>query len=284
MSANEMPSNPTSAPPIPDSVDVERPAAARVYDWYLGGAHNFESDRAFGKQMAEVLPMVKECALANRAFLRRAVAYLAGEAGIRQFIDIGSGVPTVGNVHEVAQRTDPAARTVYVDYEFVAVAHANLILDEQDQQRERTTVLQLDFRDPEAILNHPETRRLIDFSQPVALLAVALLPFIGPGDQPEALLTRYREALPSGSFLTMSQITAEGVPASMAPQVERFAASYADTPNPVYLRSHAEFGALFAGFDLLEPGVVWAPEWRPEGELRGDPSEAVFMTAVGRKP
>jgi hypothetical protein len=280
----DTPSNPPSAPPIPASVDIDRPAAARVYDWYLGGAHNFESDRTFGRRMAETLPMVKECALANRAFLRRAVNHLASEVGIRQFIDIGSGVPTVGNVHEVAQRADPDARTVYVDYEFVAVAHANLILDEQDERRDRTTVLQQDFRNPEAILTHPDTRRLIDFSQPVGLLAVALLPFIGPGDRPDLLLQHYHDALPAGSYLAMSQITAEGVPAEMVGQVEAFAGAYADTPNPVYLRSHQEFADLFGGFELIDPGVVWAPQWRPDAELISDPARAVFMTAVGRKP
>jgi hypothetical protein len=274
-----------SGPVPPEGMDVSRPAAARVYDWYLGGAHNFAADREFGARMVETLPMVKDCAQANRSFLHRAVGVLTAR-GIRQFLDIGSGMPTVGNVHEIAQQLHPEARTLYVDYERVAVAHANVILNQHDPHRERTAVLHADFRQPQAILDAAETRRLLDFSEPIGLLLVALMPFIDPADGPQALLRTYRDALPSGSYLAMSQITSEAVPPDMRDQVERFAAAYADTPNPVFLRSHQEFADLFDGFELIEPGVVWAPQWHPDhpDDVPNDPSRAVFLAGAGRKP
>ena len=273
--------HPSSPPPPPD-IDVSRPAAARVYDYYLGGAHNFEVDREFARQMVETLPLVKQCAQANRAFLRRAVGWLC-QQGVDQFLDIGSGVPTAGNVHEIAQEYNPEARTVYVDYEHVAASHSGIILDEQDPKRQLTDALQADFRAPSTILDAEPTRRMLDFDRPVGLLLVALLPFVGPGDDPKELLRQYRQHLPSGSHVVMTQITSEGVPDDMTGEIERFAASYADTANPVFLRDHASFEELFAGFDLLRPGVVWAPEWLPDDPPQ-DPSRAVFMAGVGRKP
>lgn len=271
-----------SSPPPPPDIDVTRPAAARVYDYYLGGAHNFEIDRDFGRRMEETLPLVKQCAQANRGFLRRVVKWLC-QQGVDQFLDIGSGVPTAGNVHEIAQEHNPKARTIYVDYEHVAASHSGIILDEQDPQRRHTDALKEDFRAPSTILDAEPTRQMLDFDEPVGLLLVALMPFVGPGDDPMELMRQYRDRLPSGSYVAMTQITSEGVPEDMIGEVEHFAASYANTANPVFLRDHASFEELFTGFDLLRPGVVWAPEWLPEDPPQ-DPSRTVFMAGVGRKP
>ncbi|HEX4221531.1 MAG TPA: SAM-dependent methyltransferase, partial [Pseudonocardiaceae bacterium] len=175
------------------SLGRQTPSVARVYDWYLGGANNFAVDREFGRQVEEALPSVKALAAANRAFLHRAVRYLADQ-GIRQFLDLGSGIPTVGNVHEIAQKVDPGTRVVYVDHEPVAYNYAKDLL----RDNEFATVIQADIRDPELVLNHDDTRRLLDFSQPVGLLLISVLPFV-PED-PAPLLARYRQPLVSGSY------------------------------------------------------------------------------------
>lgn len=268
---------------VPDYLDVRRPAAGRVYDYYLDGAHNFEIDRAFARRMLETLPPVRQCARANRAFLRRAVEWMCAE-GIEQFLDIGSGIPSAGNVHEVAQQLVPEARTLYVDYERVAASNAAFILDDQDPHRQRTNVLQADFRAPETILDAKRTHRMLDFDEPIGLLLVSLLPFIGPHDHPQALMRRYRDAIPAGSYVAMSHITSEGVPAEMHEELLRFVEAYQDTANPVFLRDHADFEDLFHGFELLDPGVVWAPEWHPDDPPPEDPSRTVFLAGVGRKP
>lgn len=173
---------------IPTEVDTETPNAARVYDYLLGGAHNFETDRQFGDQVASIVP-AREFARNNRAFLRRVVNYLAHEAGIRQFLDLGSGVPTVGNVHEIAQRASPDCRVVYVDKEPVAVAHSEMIL----QDNELATVIHADLQHPATVLSHPRTQQLLDFSQPVTVLMCAVLHFIPDEADPPGIITAYRK-------------------------------------------------------------------------------------------
>lgn len=274
---------PASAPVKPRDVDVTRPAAARAYDFYLGGRSNFEADREFGRKVLEQVPFVGAFARNNRAFLRRAVAWLC-ERGITQFLDIGSGIPTVGNVHEIAQAVNPRARTIYVDYEPVAVAHSNTILDEIDPQRERTNVVQADLRSPTDILENPVTRELIDFTEPVGLLVVATMHFIGPGDHPGELIARYRDALTAGSHLVLSHLTLDGVPERMQEQGRALETLYASTPNPGYFRDRAEFSALFDGLELLEPGIVWAPEWHPDQARPFDePATTATLAGVGVK-
>ncbi len=274
---------PASAPSKPREVDETKPAAARAYDFYLGGDCNFEADRAFGRQVLGAVPFVRDFALNNRDFLRRVISWLS-EQGIDQFLDIGSGIPTVGNVHEVAQGHDPDARTLYVDYEYVAVAHANTILDGSDPQRRRTDVLQADLRSPGEILDAAVTRGLLDFDRPLALLVVATMHFVGPGDGPRELVAAYRDALPSGSYLALSHLTLDGVPERMLDQGRRLEELYAATPNPGYFRDRAEFTALFEGFEVVAPGVVWAPEWKPDGEWNGDAAATATLVGVGRKP
>lgn len=281
--ARGMTKDPSMAPKAPAGVDVGKPAAARVYDWLLGGDHNFAVDREFGQRMIDMSPLVRTVAVENRAFLRRAVTWML-ERGINQFLDLGSGVPTAGNVHEIAQARDPRAHTVYVDYEQVAVSHARLILDEHDPQRRRTDVLRADFRDPAAVLGSPQVTTLLDFTKPVGLLVVALLPFIGPGDDPAGVLARYAEPLASGSALAMTHGTFDGLPEHLMAPAKKILDDYGTTANPVFGRTRAEFVALFDGFELADPGVVPAPLWRPDGPTIEDPSQIGLLAGVGIKP
>lgn len=265
------------------NVDLNKPSAARCYDYYLGGSAHLEIDRQFAEKVLQRAPFVRDFARTNRAFLQRAVAWLSDQ-GIDQFLDIGSGIPTVGNVHEIALQRNPDARTVYVDFEPVAVQHARAILDGSDPQRVRTDILQADMRDYSTILDSPITRGLIDFSRPVGLLIVATMHFLGPGDDATTLMKHYHDALVPGSYLVMSHLTADGVPEHMLAKAIELERLYARTPTPGYERSRIEFTALFDGFDLVEPGVVWAPEWHPESEYNGAPAETATVVGVGTKP
>ncbi len=260
----------------PETIDIERPSVARMYDYYLGGSHNFAADRAAAQAMVAAVPEAPLMAQANRAFLRRAVQFLA-ESGVRQFLDIGSGIPTVGNVHEIAQRVDPDCRVVYVDVDPVAVAHSREILAGND----RAVVIREDLRQPAAILDHPEVNRLLDFTQPVAVMIVAVLHFIPDADRPEEILRTLRAALAPGSSLVMSQASDDG----RTETGERAEAEqvYRRTDSQLFIRSRAELTALFDGFELVDPGVVWVPEWRPESpEQAENAAQAVFLGGLGR--
>ncbi|MFF0720975.1 SAM-dependent methyltransferase [Micromonospora sp. NPDC003816] len=259
----------------PETIDVERPSVARMYDYYLGGSHNFAADRAAARAMMALVPEAPLMAQANRAFLRRAVQYLTA-AGVRQFLDIGSGIPTVGNVHEIAQRHAPDSRVVYVDVDPVAVAHSREILADT----ERATVVQEDFRHPERILAHPDVNALIDFSEPVAVLVVAVLHFVPDDDRPADLLRTLRKALAPGSHLVLSQASDDGRDEAERAEAEEV---YQRTDSPLWVRSRAELTAFFDGFELVEPGVVWVPQWRPETpESAENAEQAVFLGGVGR--
>ncbi|MGJ7908508.1 SAM-dependent methyltransferase [Actinopolyspora sp. H202] len=272
-----------SAPLNSEDADTTRPSAARAYDYYLGGDSNFPVDREFGDRILERVPFVRDFARTNRAFLRRAVTWLC-ERGIDQFLDIGSGIPTVDSVHEIVQRSQPAARTVYVDHDPVAVAHTSTILDHTDPDRARTGVLRADLRGPAEILHAPVTTELIDFTRPVGLLIVATMHFIAPDDDPRALLAHYRDALPTGSHLAISHLTLDGVPEQLREQGRDLERMYARTPNAGYFRERAEITALLDGYEIVPPGLVWAPEWHPEHEQPNDPATTATLAAVARKP
>jgi len=214
-------------------------------------------------------------AQANRAFLHRAVRHLVG-VGVRQFIDIGSGIPTRGNVHEVAQKAAPDARVVYVDIDPVAVAHSRHILADNDL----ATAIREDMRRPDAILGHPDVRALLDLDQPVAVLMLAILHAIQDKDDPYGLVARIRDALAPGSYLVVAQASPESRPDVWAQMV----AMSAPTPYPLTPRTRAEVAAFFEGFDLIEPGVVWAPLWHPEHpDDVDDPGRSSNAAGVGRK-
>ncbi|HEY8533073.1 MAG TPA: SAM-dependent methyltransferase [Micromonospora sp.] len=259
----------------PEGIDIERPSAARMYDYYLGGSHNFAADRAAAQAMIAAVPDAPLMAQANRAFLRRAVQFLV-DAGIRQFLDIGSGIPTVGNVHEIAQRAAPESRVVYVDIDPIAVAHSRAILAGND----RATVVQADLRTPDRILEAPEVRALLDFTQPIAVLIVAVLHFIPDSDDPAGILATIRNALAPGSYLVLSQASYDGRSEEERRQAEEV---YRRTDSPLYPRSRAELARFFDGFELVEPGLVWVPQWRPDSpDDAADAERAVFIGGVGR--
>lgn len=235
----------------PSDVDLDLPNAARVYDYLLGGSHNFSADRQAAAAALALMPDAALQAQANRSFLSRAVRFLTA-AGVRQFLDIGSGIPTVGNVHEVA----PQARVAYVDIEPVAVAHSRLIL----AGNPHTTVVQADARQPAAILTHPRIKGLLDFDQPIGVLLVAVLHYLTDADDPYHVVAQLRDALSPGSHLVVAHITDEARPEQWARMVELSRRS----GTPVTPRTRAQITDLFDGFDLLDPGVVWAPQWHPD--------------------
>ncbi|KAA0022903.1 SAM-dependent methyltransferase [Antrihabitans cavernicola] len=261
----------------PADIDPAIPSVARVYDYVVGGMHNFEVDRQLADRAEAMWPVVPQILRANRAFLRRAVTML-GEAGITQFLDIGSGIPTAGNVHEIAQSQHPDAKVVYVDTDPVAVTHSQAIL----AGNPNATAVRADFNDVDAVLAHPEVIRLIDFTQPVAVLLVALLHFIPDESNPGANVAKIRNALPPGSYLAITHFSNEGP----ADKVAQFIEMSRETPNPLTLRSQAEISGFLGDFDILEPGVVYLPLWRPESpEDVGDhPERLSSFAGVGLKP
>lgn len=260
----------------PESIDLDRPNAARIYDYLLGGAANFEQDRIFADKLLEVMPEARPAARLNRAFLRRAVRFCV-EAGIRQFIDVGSGIPTAGNVHEIAQKLAPESRILYIDSEPVAVTHSELILRGND----KAASLRADLVDPEAILTSDAAARLIDFDQPVAVLMVAVLHFIPDSAEPHPAVTRYVEAMAPGSYLVLSH----GVELPQADRAEEVDQLYQRSANPGVRRSPDDIAAFFTGTDLIEPGLVWTPQWRPESpdDVGERPEASLIYAGVGRK-
>jgi hypothetical protein len=253
---------------VPADVDEGLPSAARVYDFLLGGGHNFAADRMVGQKVLEVQPNGHQIAASNRAFLRRAVRYMIDQ-GITQFLDLGSGIPTVGNVHEVAQKLNPQCRVVYVDYDEVAVSHSELMLGANDN----ATIVNADLCDPESVLRSRQVRRMLDFGKPLGLLMVAVFHFVSDERNPREVVARYRDALPSGSLLALSHLTADQMPQAMAGVVE----AMKNSRDPMYFRSHAEVTGLFDGFDLVEPGVVSAPQWHPESGVEDASVEGVYV-------
>jgi len=245
---------------VPATMDVTKPSPARMYDYYLGGTHNFEVDRDAAERAIAAMPHTIQGARGNRDFLRRAVRLLV-DSGIRQLLDLGSGIPTVGNVHEVAQRRDPTTRVVYVDIDPVAVAHSNAIL----RGNPLATVVQADMRDVDAVLGHRVVRDLIDFSEPVGLIMASVLHFVPDTSRPAEIVAGYREAVPAGSHLALSHIGAEE-PDNRTSMLADFKAVYQNTTNPVVLRTRPQIETFFDGFDLLEPGVALVHQWRPDAD------------------
>jgi SAM-dependent methyltransferase len=261
----------------PVGIDLDRPSAARVYDFYLGGFHNFAADREMGRQAVQMWPDLPEIMQANRGFLRRSVEYLAG-AGVRKFLDLGSGIPTVGNVHEVAQRVVPDARVAYVDNDPVAVEHSRAILTGDD----RTAVVQADLRDPDAVLADPAVRDLLDSDGPTAVLMVAVLHFIPDDADPVGLVARFRDAVPPGSYLALSHATA----GELADRAAEHRSLYQRTATPMTMRNREQVQRFFDGYELVEPGLVYLPQWRPDPGMSGvdRPERMTGLAGVGRKP
>ena len=253
------------------------PSTARLYDYYLGGKDNFPADRELAERVLAVVPEAREAARANRAFLQRAVRYLVAEAGIRQIVDIGTGLPTVGNVHDVAQKIDPGCKVVYVDHDPVVKAHALDLL----HGTSNTAFIKHDLREPAAILSDPELRGLIDFARPAAILLVAILHFVSEEERPQAIIEQLLDPFPSGSFLAIAHATLDGRP-ELVPHI----GLYDKATSRAYPRSREEINRLLAGLDLAEPGIVWAPQWHPAPDtaLLEEPRRALSYAAIARKP
>ncbi|GHF78861.1 hypothetical protein GCM10018787_29640 [Streptomyces thermodiastaticus] len=264
-------------PWAPRSIDISVPSVARIYDYYLGGSHNFEVDRQAARRAMEFLPGLPKIMQANRAFMRRAVRFALAE-GITQFLDIGSGIPTFGNVHEVAQGASPGSRVVYVDHDPVAVTHSQAVL----ARNEDADVVAADLRKPREILASPQVQRLLDLNRPVALLLVAILHFVDDSDDPQGAVAELRDALAPGSLLILTHASYEGIP---LPQERRLGAVdvYHDIRNPLIMRTREEIARFFEGYDMVEPGLVpmalWRPETAPEDE---DPYAFAGFAGVGR--
>ncbi|MEV6877003.1 SAM-dependent methyltransferase [Amycolatopsis sp. NPDC051128] len=255
-------------------IDLERPNAARVYDYMIGGKLNYAVDRMFADQILGVLPNARHMALVNRAWLRRAVRFGA-EQGIRQFLDIGSGMPTVGHVHEVVQAIDPTSTVVYVDNEPIAVAHSEIVLEGNDN----AAMVQANAEYADDVLDHPTTEALLDFSEPVMVIMAAFVHFIPDSRDPAGLIGRYRDVLAPGSYLALSSGTWDG----QGEETQRSVSLYEKSGTPLTLRSPDELRALVKGFEILPPGVVFTPEWRPDEPLEDPPERSGGLALVARK-
>jgi O-methyltransferase involved in polyketide biosynthesis len=263
---------------VPPEIDTSVAHPARVYDYWLGGKDNFAPDRALGDAIMAAVPTIRLMARANRAFLGRAVRYLAGEAGIRQFLDIGTGIPTVGNTHEVAQEVAPDARVLYVDNDPIVLAHARALMTSHPAGA--TAFIQADLREPQKILADPAVAATLDLDRPVALMLVAVLMYFRDEEDPRAMVSELVDALPSGSYVAVTHPTADFNPAEMAGAVA--AAEHGGVT--LVPRSRAETEAFLAGLDLVEPGVVPVLAWRPDSEPPTDPHSAYYWAGIGRKP
>jgi hypothetical protein len=263
-------------------IDTSVPHPARRYNYWLGGKDNFQADRESGDAIAAAFPAIRLTALENRYFLRRAVTFLAREAGIRQFLDIGTGIPTADNTHEVAQRIAPDARVVYVDNDPIVLTHARALLSSTPEGA--TAYIDADLREPEKILNHPDLTRTLDLSQPVGLMLVAILHFILDDEDPHGLVSRLLDALPSGSYLVMTHATLDFLPPKQ--QQEAKVAMASGRHGVFHARTRDEFGRFFDGLELVSPGIVPVCEWRAEEEPQPRPSpvEVAVYGAVARKP
>jgi S-adenosyl methyltransferase len=265
---------------VPDgevpSFDVSVAHIARIQDYWLGGKDNFPPDREAAEQAMEALPDMVASVRNTRAFLARSVRYLAGEVGIRQFLDIGTGIPTANNTHEVAQSVAPESRVVYVDNDPIVLTHARALLTSDPAGA--TSYIDSDVRDMDKVLSG--ARRLLDFDKPIAIMLVAILQYVPDEAEPLALVTRLRDAVPSGSHLVISHPANDIQPAKMAAMANGLNQAMAGT---ITLRDRGSVSGFFGGFELVEPGLVRAPEWRPDSSGdAGTPS--TMWSAVARKP
>jgi O-methyltransferase involved in polyketide biosynthesis len=255
--------------------DTSVPQTARIWNYWLGGKDHFPADQAVGDQILEAFPAIVENARASRAFLVRAVRYLAGEAGIRQFLDIGTGLPTANNTHQVAQAVAPQCRIVYVDNDPIVLVHARALLTGTPEGA--TDYIDADLRDPDTILQ--QAARTLDFSQPIAIMLMGILGHIADDDQAQSIVKRLMDAVPSGSYLTMNDGT------DTSEEVVEAGRIWNESANPTYhLRSPERIARFFDGLELVEPGVVSPPRWRPEPSPSGLPAEVDSFCGVGRKP
>ena len=269
---------------VPPGIDPATPSPARLYDYYLGGTNNFRADRDAAERIRARMPELADAAWANRGFHQRAALWMAGTAGIRQFLDIGSGLPTRNNTHQAVGRATREARVVYVDNDPLVRVHASALLVDAGETRFVTA----DLRDPDGVLNHPQTRELIDLAQPVGLLMTAVLHFVSDGSDPRGLIARYVAELAPGSYLALSHITADQKPPAATAAIR---AIYANATEQVYLRSRAEVERFFDGLELVPPyegaaaAVTYVGEWGAEDPDMADSDGSRWSYGgVARRP
>jgi O-methyltransferase involved in polyketide biosynthesis len=257
-------------------LDTNVPHSARIWNYWLGGKDNFAADRLAGDQTIEVLPEIVEIARASRQFLLRVVRYLAADAGIRQFLDIGTGLPTADNTHEVAQRVAPESRVVYVDNDPMVLAHAHALLVSSPEGA--TAYVEADARDTGEILRR--AAETLDFSRPVAISMLGILPFIGDDDEARGIVSRLIAAVPSGSYLSVTHSTSEVSGERVAEAVRQWNQV---APTPYTLRTPAQIATFFDGLELIEPGLVPCPRWRPDPQDLSGALDMDEYCALGRK-
>jgi O-methyltransferase involved in polyketide biosynthesis len=270
--------NDASADPLePAEVDTSVSHSARIWNYWLGGKDNFEIDRQTGEAIREVLPEIVDIAVATRAFLGRVVRHLAGDEGIRQFLDIGTGLPTADNTHEVAQRVAPESRIVYVDSDPLVLVHARALLVGTPEGA--TDYIDADVRDPDTILRG--AARTLDFNRPVAITMLGILPFIDDDEEARAIIGRLMDAVPSGSYLAIAHSTSAVTGTAMEEAVHRWNEAGSAT---YHLRTPERITRLLDGLEILDPGVVTCPRWRPELLDHRGLRDMDEYCAVGRKP
>ncbi|MDQ0790387.1 SAM-dependent methyltransferase [Streptomyces sp. B3I8] len=256
------------------TIDTSKPHPARMYDYFLGGKDNYEVDQEAAEQFMKVAPEVRDGVRANRYFMHRAVRHVVAEGGVRQILDIGTGLPTPPNVHQIARAVAPGTRVAYVDNDPIVSAHSRALMDQDD-----TSVVLADLRDPRGILDHPEVRRVIDFDQPVAVLLVAIVHFLSEAQDPDGIVATLRDALPTGSYLVLSHATGD----LHEDHREDAAAVYRRATASMNLRHHARILDFFGDFTLVEPGLVTVTDWRPdEPRAAGAPPIGIYG-GVARK-
>lgn len=260
-------------------VPLDRPSAARIYDYMLGGYHNFEIDRQIAERFMAVYPDFARTAQVNRAYLRRALEFVTGQ-GIDQFLDLGSGIPTAGNVHEIVAHPFPDARVVYVDIDPIAVAHSETIL----RGNPNVAAIRGDIADAEAILSQPNVVELLDFSRPLGLIMLAVVHFVPDLERAVRAVDAFKAALAPGSYLIFGTWTYDDAPEDALTQ---YAEMIKATPTPARPHSRAMVERYFSGLEIVEPGIVHSPAWRPEGAddlMVGEPGRSLTWVGVARKP
>ena len=268
-----MTEHPASTPP---ELDTTVPHSARIWNYWLGGKDNYAVDRAAGDQFLRTFPEIAVIARATRAFMQRAVRYLAAEAGVRQFLDVGTGLPTFNSTHEIAQQVAPESRIVYVDNDPVVLLHAHALL--RSSPHGATDYLDADMRDPEAIISG--AAKTLDFTQPIAVMLLGVLGHVPDDGKAQSIVRRLLDAAPSGSYLVLS----DGTNVIHGDQGQEAQEDYNESgAEPYCLRSTEQLTAFFEGLDLVDPGLVSCPRWRPDPESIGEPAEVDVFCAVGRK-
>ena len=268
----------TGTQQVPPEINTNVPQSARVYDYWLGGKDHFPADRALGDAIAGALPTIRTQVRAQRAFLGRAVRYLTRDAGIRQYLDIGTGIPSAGNVHDVAQEVAPESRVLYVDNDPIVLAHARALM--AGTAEGPVAFIQADLREPEAILSDPAVAGTLDLAQPVGLVLIGVMHHLRDDDDPRRIVATLVDALAPGSYLVLSQSTPDFDPDAM----RALAAASEQGGIPNVPRSLADTEPFFAGLELVEPGLVPMATWRPDPGAEQDPRSVYAYGGVARKP